>query len=32
VPQITIDGVAIGGYDALVDLHGKGDLQGLRQL
>jgi predicted DNA-binding protein with PD1-like motif/glutaredoxin len=32
VPQVAIDGVAIGGYDALVDLHGKGELQGLRQL
>jgi predicted DNA-binding protein with PD1-like motif/glutaredoxin len=32
VPQVAIDGVEIGGYDALVDLHGKGELQGLRQL
>jgi predicted DNA-binding protein with PD1-like motif/glutaredoxin len=31
VPQIAIDGVAIGGYDALVELHGRGDLEALRQ-
>lgn len=31
VPQVTIDGVAIGGYDALADLHGRGDLEELRQ-
>ena len=31
VPQISIDGVAIGGYDALADLHARGELEPLRQ-
>jgi len=31
VPQVSIDGVAIGGYDALADLHGRGELEALRQ-
>jgi len=30
VPQVAIDGVAIGGYDALADLHGRGELEALR--
>ena len=30
VPQIFIDGVAIGGYDALAELHSRGDLEALR--
>ena len=30
VPQISIDGVAIGGYDALVALHARGQLEELR--
>ena len=30
VPQISIDGVAVGGYDALVELHGSGQLEALR--
>jgi glutaredoxin len=32
VPQIFIDGVAIGGYDALAELHSRGDLEALRPL
>jgi glutaredoxin len=31
VPQISIDGEPIGGYDALVELHGRGALEALRQ-
>ena len=31
VPQLFIDGVAIGGYDALAELHSRGDLEALRQ-
>jgi glutaredoxin-related protein len=31
VPQISIDGEFIGGYDALVHLHASGQLDGLRQ-
>ena len=31
VPQLFIDGVAIGGYDALAELHSRGDLETLRQ-
>ncbi|MFN6354169.1 MAG: PCC domain-containing protein [Cyanobacteriota bacterium] len=31
-PQVFIDGQAIGGYDALADLHGQGALEGLRAL
>ena len=31
VPQVSIDGVPIGGYDALADLHGRGALEPLRQ-
>ena len=31
VPQLFIDGHLIGGYDALADLHGRGELEGLRQ-
>lgn len=31
VPQIWIDGELIGGYDALVELHGQGALERLRQ-
>lgn len=31
VPQVSIDGVAIGGYDALADLHSRGELEALRQ-
>jgi glutaredoxin len=30
VPQIFLDGVFIGGYDALAELHGRGDLEELR--
>lgn len=30
VPQISIDGQAIGGYDALAELHGSGALEALR--
>ncbi|MEB3234361.1 MAG: DUF296 domain-containing protein [Cyanobacteriota bacterium] len=30
VPQISLDGVLIGGYDALVELHASGELEGLR--
>jgi predicted DNA-binding protein with PD1-like motif/glutaredoxin len=30
VPQISIDGRAIGGYDALAELHGRGELEALR--
>ncbi len=30
VPQLFIDGVAIGGYDALAELHGRGELDSLR--
>lgn len=30
-PQVFIDGEPIGGYDALVDLHGSGHLEPLRQ-
>jgi predicted DNA-binding protein with PD1-like motif/glutaredoxin len=30
LPQVRIDGVAIGGYDALADLHGRGALETLR--
>ncbi|MGL6135095.1 MAG: PCC domain-containing protein [Prochlorococcaceae cyanobacterium] len=32
VPQVFIDGMKIGGYDALADLHGRGELEPLRQL
>ncbi len=32
VPQIFIDGLAIGGYDALAELHSRGDLEALRPL
>jgi glutaredoxin len=31
VPQVIIDGVEIGGYDALAELHGRGELEPLRQ-
>jgi glutaredoxin-related protein len=31
LPQVSIDGVAIGGYDALAELHGLGELESLRQ-
>ena len=31
LPQVRIDGVAIGGYDALAELHGRGDLEALRR-
>ena len=31
VPQIWIDGMAIGGYDALAELHSRGALDPLRQ-
>ena len=31
VPQVSIDGELIGGYDALVELHGRGELEPLRQ-
>lgn len=30
VPQVFIDGVKIGGYDALAELHGRGELDVLR--
>ena len=30
VPQVFLDGVLIGGYDALAELHGRGELEGLR--
>ena len=30
VPQLFIDGVAIGGYDALAELHSRGELEALR--
>jgi glutaredoxin len=30
-PQVFIDGEPIGGYDALVELHGSGHLEALRQ-
>ena len=30
VPQVFIDGVKIGGYDALAELHGLGELEALR--
>ena len=29
-PQLSIDGVAIGGYDALAELHSRGELEQLR--
>jgi uncharacterized protein len=32
VPQVWIDGVMIGGYDALAELHGRGELEPLRPL
>ncbi|MCP9809674.1 DUF296 domain-containing protein [Cyanobium sp. HWJ4-Hawea] len=32
VPQLFIDGVAIGGYDALTELHSRGELEPLRGL
>ena len=31
LPQVRIDGVAIGGYDALAELHGSGALEPLRR-
>ena len=31
LPQVSIDGVGIGGYDALAELHGRGELETLRQ-
>ena len=31
VPQVFIDGHLIGGYDALAELHGRGELEPLRQ-
>ncbi|MEO1003686.1 MAG: DUF296 domain-containing protein [Cyanobacteria bacterium J06638_7] len=31
VPRVFIDGIPIGGYDALADLHGRGELESLRQ-
>ena len=31
LPQVSIDGVAIGGYDALAERHGRGELEALRQ-
>jgi uncharacterized protein len=31
VPQVSIDGVWIGGYSELAELHGRGELEGLRQ-
>ncbi|MFM7456848.1 MAG: PCC domain-containing protein [Vulcanococcus sp.] len=31
VPLIQIDGQPIGGYDALAELHGRGELEALRQ-
>jgi len=30
VPQISIDGRSIGGYEALAELHGRGELEALR--
>ncbi len=30
LPQVFIDGAAIGGYDALAELHGQGELDSLR--
>ncbi len=30
IPQLFIDGVAIGGYDALAELHSQGELEHLR--
>jgi predicted DNA-binding protein with PD1-like motif/glutaredoxin len=32
VPQVFIDGQRIGGYDALAELHGRGELDSLRRL
>lgn len=32
VPQIYVDDVLIGGYDALAELHGRGELEALRQV
>jgi uncharacterized protein len=32
VPQLYIDGVAIGGYNELADLHSRGELDALRSL
>ena len=32
VPQLYIDGVAIGGYNELAELHSRGDLDSLRSL
>ena len=32
VPQLYIDGVAIGGYNELAELHGRGELDALRSL
>ena len=32
VPQLYIDGVAIGGYNELAELHSRGDLDALRSL
>ncbi|MFM1799886.1 MAG: hypothetical protein RLZZ117_2164 [Cyanobacteriota bacterium] len=32
LPQIFIDGMAIGGYDALTELHGQGALEPLREM
>ena len=31
LPQVRIDGVVIGGYDALAERHGRGELEALRQ-
>lgn len=31
LPQLFLDGVAIGGYDALAELHGRGELEALRR-
>jgi glutaredoxin len=31
LPQVQIDGVAIGGYEALAELHGRGALEPLRR-
>ena len=30
LPQVFVDGTSIGGYDALAERHGRGDLEGLR--
>jgi glutaredoxin len=30
LPQVFIDGQPIGGYDALAELHGRGELAALR--